>query len=125
LRRSVFTDRDAAVRADHFQIDVRECGGDTHLLESLVQREHGKGRRERNLSCRGQSGTDGEHVHLRNTALKKSSRKLLGKRGSIGGLGKVRIQGHYVRIHPPHFHQSLSERLARGSPHRQFVFRLG
>ena len=116
LRRSVFADGDAAVRAHRFQIHVGKRRGDAQLLEALVHHEHGEAGDERNLARRGQARADGHHVGFGDAAFEETVRKLLAESGGVGGFRQIGVQHHDVRIRVPQFHQRFAERLARGRP---------
>src|ERR1700730_11504950 len=52
---AVLADRDAAMRAYHLQIDIRESRGHAQLLESLVHGEAGETGSKGNFATRGQA----------------------------------------------------------------------
>src|SRR6266478_1984480 len=101
--------------ADDFQIDTGECGRHAQLLEALVQYEDREAGSEWDFSRRSEAGADGDHVRLRDAALKETVRKLLGEGRRVRGLREIGVERDDVWVGPAEFNQGLAEGLARGS----------
>ena len=56
---------------------------------------------------------------------KKPVREFLAELGGVGGLRKIGVQHHDVRIRRAQLHQRFAERFARGGAEFQFVFGFG
>jgi hypothetical protein len=95
---AVFADRDAAVGAHDFEIDLRIGGTAAKLFEALV---HGEGREtgdEGDLAGQSQACADGRHVGLGDPAGDEPVGELLLKVSGHGGLGKIRVAHDDVAV---------------------------
>ena len=112
MGRTVLADRNAAVRADDLDIQVRISDGIAHLLIGAAGREHRKGAgKGLEPGCR-QTGSDADHVALCDAAVEEPFRIGSGKILRLCRLGKVRIQDNQFRILFCKVYQRFSESAA-------------
>src|SRR5688572_1218859 len=68
LRRTVLTDRDAAMRSHYLEVCIAVGRRNTKLLEALIKNEAGETCHEWDLAGGCQSRANGYHVRLGNSA---------------------------------------------------------
>ena len=115
LRRAVFADRDAAVRAHHLQVDVAGRPRRRAAARSPCSSRRPRSWR-RTESCR-RSASPAPTATMLASAMPQeieALRKLLGEIRGHGGLGKVRVAHHDVLVLAAQFHQRAPEGFARG-----------
>ena len=95
---AVFTDRDTGVGADDLDIQLRITNGVADLLKRSACGEHGKGRRKRNFTAGGQTGSNADHVALCDAAVKEAFRVCFFEDARLGGSSKVCIQNDDLRV---------------------------
>ena len=95
---AVFTDRDAGVGADDLDIQLRITDGVADLLKRSACGKHGKGRRKRNFTAGGQTGSNADHVALCDAAVKETLRVCFFEDARLGGSSKVCIQNDDLRV---------------------------
>ena len=105
---AVLADGNAAVRRADFHVQVGIADGVAHLLERAPRRKHRKRGSERNQPHRGQTRRNGDHVRLRNAAVKMTIRENLAEHARLRSGGEVGVQHDEVAM----FAAQLDQRLA-------------
>ena len=119
LRRAVFADAHADVRAGELQVRLRNAR-DANLVEG-AREEAGERGGKRHLAARAEARGHADHVLLGNETFRETVREFLEELFRVGGILRVAVHRDDALVHLADARERVAVGLARGDHVAEFV----